>query len=157
MTNESDALIARLRIQAVVYHHEGMQDEQVLSDAAADRIAALTAELAQAREEAQQLRERKAMVSDALRAATERADAYERDARRLATFERWADEGAAPALVFDDDGHWQVTFEGTQPIPRGDGKGYDQSATICSFTDADKWHTTVAAAIDAALAQEPAP
>lgn len=69
-----------------------------------------------------------------------------RDAERLRNFEQWADQGYAPCLMFDDDGHWQVSFDGMVAV--GDTK----PSSLSSFTHPDRWHDSVGAAIDAATA-----
>lgn len=64
-------------------------------------------------------------------------------------FEDWASQGYCPALLYDDNGHWTVSFDGIQNIPRGENPVVTDSTF---FVDKDSWKDTV---IDAVLhAQE---
>jgi hypothetical protein len=56
--------------------------------------------------------------------------------------------------VYDDDGHFAVSFEGFQPIPQGDGAGYAEPVTVGAFVEPGDWHPSVRAAIDAAMSKE---
>jgi hypothetical protein len=73
------------------------------------------------------------------------------DTERLDWLEKQADEGASPAIVNDDDGHWAVSFCGGQPCPRGDGQGYDEDVEIGTFVDVNEWKPTIREAIDYAI------
>ncbi len=57
-------------------------------------------------------------------------------------------QGYAPNLVFDDDGHWAVSFSGYQPAPIGDGEGFDGTVVIGVIIDVDSWKPTIAEAIE---------
>ena len=71
-----------------------------------------------------------------------------RDAKLLRQFEAWANAGYCPALVFDDSGHWAVSFEGHASVNLGD-EPEDLSATF--FVKAEDWRDSVPEAIDAAI------
>ncbi|WP_421717466.1 hypothetical protein [Algiphilus sp.] len=73
-------------------------------------------------------------------------------ARRLHLFEEWANEGYAPALVFDDDGRWAVSFTSASPVPP-DG-GFTDTEQISVLVEPHEWHDSVNAAIDAAQKEE---
>jgi hypothetical protein len=76
------------------------------------------------------------------------------DTARIDWIERKAAEGWTPNLVYDDDGHFAVSFEGFQPIPQGDGAGYAEPVTVGAFVEPGDWHPSVRAAIDAAMSKE---
>jgi hypothetical protein len=69
---------------------------------------------------------------------------YKSDAERLAKFEEWASSGLCPTLLFDDDGHWFVSFDGFGPVGAVEG--------VHSAFAGEQWHDTVREAIDAASA-----
>lgn len=64
---------------------------------------------------------------------------------------RWLEQitfdGACPALVNDDNGHWAVAFDGTQNVPDGDGP---EDIMTSFFIARDKWYNTIGEAIEAA-------
>jgi hypothetical protein len=76
------------------------------------------------------------------------------DTARIDWIERKAAEGWTPNLVYDDDGHFAVSFEGFQPIPQGDGAGYAEPVTVGAFVEPGDWHPSVRAASDAAMSKE---
>jgi len=56
---------------------------------------------------------------------------------------KWADEGYAPSLLYDDDGHWAISFAGVMCV----SNPADQS-----FYDDDLvWRDTPQEAVDAVL------
>lgn len=69
---------------------------------------------------------------------------------RIAAFTRWADAGLWPALVFDDNGHWAVTFAGSVPLPVNDR--HDRIIAVAAYVEPDQWRDSPEAAIDAAIA-----
>ena len=69
------------------------------------------------------------------------------NAERLRQFEVWADEGFCPHLVFNDNGWWAVTFDGSGSIcPETPPPGGEFTAIV----ESNQWRPTVAEAIDAA-------
>lgn len=74
---------------------------------------------------------------------------FEDDAERLRQFERWANDGLRPMLVFNDNGWWAVSFDGggdlslEEPPPNG---------SFVAYVESSQWRETVAEAIDAATA-----
>jgi hypothetical protein len=78
-----------------------------------------------------------------------RCEAAERDAERLRQFERWADDGFCPHLVFDDDGHWAVSFAGSGPSAQS-----DEITSHVAVVEPHEWSDSVGEAIDAALAAQ---
>jgi hypothetical protein len=78
-----------------------------------------------------------------------RCEAAERDAERLRQFERWADDGFCPHLVFDDDGHWAVSFAGSGPCAQS-----DEITSHVAVVEPHEWSDSVGEAIDAALAAQ---
>jgi hypothetical protein len=79
-----------------------------------------------------------------------RCEAVERDAERLCQFERWADVGFCPHLVFDDDGHWAVSFAGSGPCAQS-----DEITSHAAIVEPHEWHDSVGEAIDYAIAAQP--
>ena len=77
-------------------------------------------------------------------------DALRRGAERIQHFERMADQGYRPSLVFDDDGRWAVSYSGVAPVP--DDGGHQTTAYITVEVQPDEWKPSVREAIDAALA-----
>lgn len=65
------------------------------------------------------------------------ADAWE-------VVEHFADKGYCPALLFDDNGHWALSFEGAQSVAYGD-EPMDVSTTF--FITKDLWCDTAPLAI----------
>ena len=59
-------------------------------------------------------------------------------------------EGHCPALLFDDNGHWTVAFDGCQNVPMGDGP-CDTSTSF--YAEKDKWYPTIREAILAAMTE----
>jgi hypothetical protein len=78
-----------------------------------------------------------------------RCEAAESDAERLRQFERWADDGFCPHLVFDDDGHWAVSFAGSGPCAQS-----DEITSHVAVVEPHEWSDSVGEAIDAALATQ---
>jgi hypothetical protein len=70
---------------------------------------------------------------------------WKMDAERLRQFTIWADAGLAPCLVYDDDGHWSVSFEG---ISEDSFEGW-QTSWVQSRVD--EWHDSPEDAIDSAI------
>ena len=70
-----------------------------------------------------------------------------RDAERLRQFEKWANAGYAPCLAYDDDGHWQISFDGFNAVGEAIG-------CVTIFTEKDDWHDSVGEAIDAAIERQ---
>jgi len=56
-------------------------------------------------------------------------------------------EGFCPAVIFDDNGHWTVSFEGCQNVPMEEGP-CDISTSF--YVEENKWHDTLREAILAA-------
>lgn len=83
----------------------------------------------------------------ALHAYASRTEANHADTQRLNWFEQRANEGACPALLNDDNGHWAVAFDGHQNVPMEDGPVDIETAF---YVEAAKWKPTVREAIDAA-------
>jgi hypothetical protein len=70
------------------------------------------------------------------------------DTERIDWLERMDDEGACPAVLSDDNGHWAVSFEGVQNCPDG-CEPEDIHTTF--FIKAKCWKDTIREAIDAAM------
>lgn len=70
------------------------------------------------------------------------------DTDRLDFLEAETQRGACPCLIYDDNGHWTVAYEGTQQVPEGDGP-QDFTATI--WVLAQDWRGSIREAIDAAM------
>ena len=68
------------------------------------------------------------------------------------TMTNWLDEitheGYAPCLVFDDDGHWAVSFSAFQPVPGGDGEGFSEQVIISIIVEKDEWKNSIEEAIE---------
>lgn len=75
------------------------------------------------------------------------------DTERLDWLEAQTHAGMAPAIVYDDDGHWAVSFSGGSPCPRGDGDGYDEDVELGTFVEVHEWRPTIREAIDYAIEQ----
>jgi hypothetical protein len=69
------------------------------------------------------------------------------DGKMLDWLEAKTHEGYCPALIFDDDGHWAVMFDGVQSTP-GDGPPF---ATSHWAGDETQWFDSVREAIRAAM------
>lgn len=74
-----------------------------------------------------------------------------RDAARLQFLEDETMQGKAPNLVFDDDGNWCVSYAGMQPMPRGNGAGFEETVGITCVVEPHEWRPSLRAAIDAAM------
>jgi hypothetical protein len=74
------------------------------------------------------------------------------DTERLDWLEDQTEKGLAPAIMYDDDGHWAVSFCGSSPCPRGDGRGYDEPVDLGTFVEPEEWKPTIREAIDYAIA-----
>ena len=72
------------------------------------------------------------------------------DTERLDWLERITENGACPALIFDDNGHWTVAFDGVQSVPSGDEP---EDVSTSFFINAADWQPDLRAAIDAAYAK----
>lgn len=59
-----------------------------------------------------------------------------------------ADRGYCPALLFDDDGRWALSFEGIQNV-NFENTSIDMS--INSFVDANDWKDTIEEAVEYAV------
>ena len=70
------------------------------------------------------------------------------DTDRLDWLERITHDGACPGLLYDDNGHWSVSFDGMQNVPSGEGP---QDISTTFFIEACAWHDSLRAAIDAAI------
>ncbi len=81
-----------------------------------------------------------------------KAEENARDAERINYFEQRAADGGSPALVNDDNGHWAVVEDGMQSVPEGDGP---QTISTSFWIEADQWHDSARAAIDAAMKEKP--
>lgn len=75
-----------------------------------------------------------------------------RDAARLQFLEDETMRGMAPNLVFDDDGHWCVSYTGIQPMLIGGGQGFaDETVTLACIVEPHEWRPSLREAIDAAM------
>jgi hypothetical protein len=72
----------------------------------------------------------------------------EKDAARLKQFTAWADSGLCPALVFNDNGYWAVSFDGVIPM---DFSEPPNDAQLLIDVEKIMWRETVAEAIDQAI------
>lgn len=71
------------------------------------------------------------------------------DTERLDWLEQQTHGGACPGLVYDDNGHWAVAFDGVQNVVTGP----PQDVSTAFFVQASQWRTTIREAIDAAHSQ----
>lgn len=76
------------------------------------------------------------------------------DTERINWLETITKNGACPALVNDDNGHWAVVFDGIQSVSHGQ-KPMDVSTTF--FIKAKDWKNTIRQAIDTAIRQRGQP
>ncbi len=67
------------------------------------------------------------------------------DTERIDALIRLAGEGDCPALLNDDNGHWAVTSDGFQTMPRGEEPGDIETAF---YVEAGDWFDDPRAAID---------
>ena len=67
------------------------------------------------------------------------------DKERIDWLEAKASDGSCPGLINDDNGHWALSFEGTQNCPVGDGV---EDILTYFFVDAKDWKDSVRDAID---------
>lgn len=88
-----------------------------------------------------------ALIADRDRLAAELAEA-KRDAERLDFFVSEAERGACPALLNDDNGHWAVSYEGTQNAPMQEGPQDIWTSFVVPESD---WLGSPRDAIDAAI------
>jgi len=72
----------------------------------------------------------------------------EKDAARLKQFTVWADSGLCPALVFNDNGYWAISFDGVIPM---DFSEPPNDAQLLIDVEKSMWRETVAEAIDQAI------
>lgn len=72
------------------------------------------------------------------------------DTERLDWLENITKDGACPGLIFDDNGHWAVAFDGSQNVPEGEGP---QDIATSFWIEAAAWRPTIREAIDAAMQQ----
>ena len=72
------------------------------------------------------------------------------DSERLDWLEHIEREGASPALLNDDNGHWAITCDGTQSLPDS-----EEPADIWTSFVVEKgqWHNSIREAIDAYKAE----
>ena len=70
------------------------------------------------------------------------------DTERLDWLEAQTRIGHCPGLINDDNGHWAVSFEGSQNCPEGDGPC---GIATSFFVGAGKWYPSIREAIDAAM------
>lgn len=70
------------------------------------------------------------------------------DTELLNWLEEITHEGYCPAVLFDDNGHWTVAFDGMQNVPMEEGP-CDISASF--FAEEEKWYPTIREAILAAM------
>jgi len=59
-----------------------------------------------------------------------------------------ADNGYCPALLFDDDGRWALSFTGTQPV-NFESKPMSMYTTF--FVETDDWKDTIEEAVEHAI------
>ena len=83
-------------------------------------------------------------VRETCREAARALSSLAEDAGRLDWFEKQADTGAAPSLVYDDNGMWAIAEEGTQNVRTQDA----DDLVITHFVEAAKFKPTVREAID---------
>ena len=57
---------------------------------------------------------------------------------------KMVDDGAAPALINDDNNHWTLAFDGMQNVPMGDEPC---DIETCFFVEKDLWHEEPGVAI----------
>ena len=76
-----------------------------------------------------------------------------KDKARLDWLEKSTHEGFCPGLLFDDDGHWAVSMDGSQSISHMLGEGPGDVSTSF-FVTADEWHESVRDAIDHSIATD---
>lgn len=72
------------------------------------------------------------------------------DTERLDMMEKMADQGLAPAILNDDNGHWAMVFEGTATISGSDDPSDWSGAFV---VEAKQWKSTFREAIDAGIAE----
>ena len=70
------------------------------------------------------------------------------DTERLDWLEAKTNEGACPAILNDDNGHWAVAFDGIQSVTYGD-EPEDVHTTF--FVYKEFWKNSIREAIDAAM------
>ena len=70
------------------------------------------------------------------------------DKDRIDWLEKITEDGACPAVVNDDNGHWAVVFNGFQNVPDGDGP---QDIQTTFFIKAGQWFDSIRDAIDNAI------
>ena len=71
------------------------------------------------------------------------------DTERINWLEEQANNGACPALLNDDNGHWAVSFEGLQNCPE-DSNPCDINTAF--FVETGDWKDSIREAIDCATA-----
>lgn len=59
-----------------------------------------------------------------------------------------ADSGYCPALLFDDDGRWALSFTGTQPV-NFESKPMSMYTTF--FVESNDWKDTIEEAVEYAI------
>lgn len=70
------------------------------------------------------------------------------DTELLDSLEKMTKEGACPGIIFDDNGHWAVSFDGTQNVPGS----YEAEYVFTTFeVEADKWRSSIREAISLAI------
>jgi hypothetical protein len=73
----------------------------------------------------------------------------EKDDAVSSMFEEWANSGLWPALVFNDNGYWAVTFEGNSAIDLDEPPTKD--SVVSCFVEADQWKPTIQEALQHAI------
>jgi hypothetical protein len=58
--------------------------------------------------------------------------------------EKLADDGYCPGLIFDDNGHWSLSLDGSQNVPTKEG---EQDIWTNFYVEADAWFDDAALAI----------
>lgn len=76
------------------------------------------------------------------------------DKERLDFIEEWIRRGWCPAVVFDDDGHFAVSWSCISPAPRGEGEGFEEAVVITVLVEPETWKPTIREAIDYAIEQK---
>jgi len=70
------------------------------------------------------------------------------DTELLDWLEKMARSGACPGIIYDDNGHWAVSFSGTQELPEEEDN--PQDLWTCFLVDEHEWKPSIREAIKAA-------
>lgn len=73
------------------------------------------------------------------------------DTERIDWLESATRQGMSPALVFDDDGRWAVSFCGYSPVH--EGEGFLDAVEISAYVEPGDWRPSIREAIDHAAVQ----